>query len=58
MLWLTFILTCGLSLIHWLASAQGINILFAALCLAAAMGANGRGVMVLSALLYLALAVL
>ncbi len=58
MLWLILILNYGLSLTHWLASAQGINILFAVLCLAAAMGANGRVVMVLSAQLYLTLAVL
>lgn len=42
----------------WLASPQGINALFVLVCLAAATGANGRAIMVLSALLYLALAVL
>ena len=41
----------------WLAAAltpRAINLAFAALCLAAALGANARLVMVLSALLYLA----
>lgn len=46
-----------LSTMFWLASAQGINCLFALLCFAAAMGANGRLVMLLSGLLYAALVV-
>jgi hypothetical protein len=44
-----------LTIPDWLASADAINFLFAQLCLAAACGANGRLVMALSALLYLAL---
>ncbi|MGL5011687.1 MAG: hypothetical protein ACRC6I_17560 [Paracoccaceae bacterium] len=39
----------------WLGTAQGINGLFALLCVAAALGADGRRVMALSAVLYLAL---
>jgi hypothetical protein len=46
-----------LSTLYWLASAQGINVLFALLCVAAAMGVPGRIVMLLSALLYVGLAV-
>jgi hypothetical protein len=45
-----------LSTLVWLASAQGLNCLFAALCLVAAFGANPRVVMLLTALLYLAMA--
>ena len=45
-----------LMMADWLASAQGLNCLFALLCLAAAFGANGRMVMLLSALLYVAMA--
>lgn len=40
---------------QWLATAQGINGLFAVLCLLAALGANGRVLMALSVPLYLAL---
>jgi hypothetical protein len=47
-----------LSTLDWLASAQGINGLFALLCLAAALGGNARLIMLLSAALYLALTVL
>lgn len=47
MLWLTQLWFAGLS------SPQSVNLLFAALCLAAAFGANGRAVMALSAVLYL-----
>ena len=50
MLWLFFDLVRGLS------SPEGINLIFAVLCLTAALGADGRVVMALSALLYLWLA--
>lgn len=46
----------ALMVTHWLVSAQGLNCLFALLCLCAAFGANGRTVMMLSALLYVAMA--
>ena len=52
MLWLF------LDLVRGLASPQGVNLIFAALCLAAALGADSRMVMTLSALLYLLLAFL
>ena len=38
--------------IAWLMQAQSINLIFAALSLAAALGANPRTVMVITAVLY------
>jgi hypothetical protein len=54
MAWLN-ILMDGMNGWQWLVTAQGINGLFAVLCLLAAFGAKARVVMVLSALLYVAL---
>lgn len=46
------------TILAWLCTAQGINVLFAALCLWAAFGLSPRRMAVLSAVLYLALAFL
>lgn len=54
MMWLT-IMGAYLAPLHWLCTPQGINALFVGVCLAGALGANGREIMALSALLYLAL---
>lgn len=54
MMWLTITGTY-LAPLHWLCTPQGINALFVGVCLAGAFGANGRVIMALSALLYLAL---
>jgi hypothetical protein len=47
-----------LIVLGWLGTTQGINALFVLACVAGALGANGRGIMALSAVLYLALVVM